>query len=349
MDQEFLQILDMTGAAAAGVRDGAVSWCTAAARRMGLLPGMELRALLPDSIPPEGGTMQFPVPALGEGVIAGLSTLGGQTVLLLRSEDAALTVNALGQISRVLNGPIEDILFNGRNLFERLEALEDPAIQAGTARLTRNFYRLLRTSGALLDQYGSTHDETFAPERTDLRRWLRDMTDRLCSVVDSTGRQLDVKLPENRLYAPADPALLEQALLGLLSNAIRFSPSGSAVTLRLYENAEHCFLNLRNAISAPVSFPDLGGAFTRTLGSEDQGLGLGLRRVQQIARLHGGTLLLECTPEGCFSATVCIPCRRDGVKLRAPAVPVDRSGGYDRMLVELADVLPDEVFDSRNL
>ena len=349
MDQQILQILNLTDTAAAGVRDGSVIWCTDAARRLGLEAGTALSALLPEFAAPDALPLRFPVPALGEHVSARLAPAGDVTVLLLDDGAAPLTVNALGQISRVLNGPIEDILFNGRNLFERLEALEDPAIQAGTARLTRNFYRLLRTSGALLDQYGSAHDEAFAPERVDLRRWLRDMTDRLCSVVDSTGRQLDVKLPENRLYAPADPALLEQALLGLLSNAIRFSPSGSAVTLRLYENAEHCFLNLRNPISAPVSFPDLGGAFTRPLGPEDQGLGLGLRRVQQIALLHGGTLLLECTPEGCFSATLCIPSRRDDVKLHAPAVPVDRSGGYDRMLVELADVLPDEVFDSRNL
>lgn len=349
MDQEFLRILNMTGAAAAGARDGSVIWCTDAARRLGLEEGTALSSLLPAFAAADALPLQFPVPALGEHVSARLAPAGDMVVLLLDDAAAPLTVNTLGQISRVLNGPIEDILFNGRNLFERLEALEDPAIQAGTARLTRNFYRLLRTSGALLDQYGSAHDESFVPERADLRRWLRSMTDRLCSAVASTGRQLDVRLPEGRLYAPADPVLLEQALLGLLSNAIRYSPPDSTVTLRLYENAEHAFLNLRNAISAPVSFPDLSGAFIRPLGPEDQGLGLGLRRVQQIARLHSGTLLLECTPEGCFSATVCIPCRREDVNLRAPAVPMDRSGGYDRMLVELADVLPDGVFDSRNL
>ena len=342
MDQEFLQILNMADAAAAVIRDGTVVWCSDAARRMGLFPGTELGALLPEA-------EVFSLPALSGGVSARRLPLGDQTVLLLHGEAAPLTVDALGQISRVLNGPIEEIMFTGRSLFERLEALEDPAIQAGTARLTRNFYRLMRTSGALLDQYGSAHDESFLPERTDLRRWLRDMADRLCAATESAGRRLDVRLPERRLYVPADPALLEQALLALLSNAIRYSPPDSAVTLRLYEQSEHCFLNLRNAISVPVSFPDLGGAFTRPLGPEDQGLGLGLRRVQQIARLHGGTLLLECTPEGCFSATVCIPCRREDVDLRMPAAPVDRSGGYDRMLVELADVLPDEAFDSRNL
>ncbi len=344
MDQEFLQILNMTGAAAAGLREGVVLWCTDAACRMGLRPGADLRAQLP-----EGDAELFSLAGLSAGVVVRRIPLGDQTVLLLQSEAPPLTVDALGQISRVLNGPIEDVLFTGRNLFERLEALEDPAIQAGTARLTRNFYRLLRTSGALLDQYSSAHDETFAPERTDLRRWLRELSDRLCAAVDSAGRRLELRLPERHLYAPVDPDLLEQALLGLLSNAMRYSPADSTVTLRLYEQSEHCFLNLRNAIAAPVSFPDLGGAFTRPLGPGDQGLGLGLRRVQQIARLHGGTLLLECTPEGSFSAALCIPCNREDLDLRAPAVSLDRSGGFDRLLVELADVLPDEVFDSRNL
>ena len=349
MDQAFAQILEMTGVAAAAIRDGVVIWTSEAARRLGLEPGTALAALLPEGTQPGEGTAQFPVPALGEQVTGRLSTAGESTVLVLDDGAAPLTVDALGQISRVLNGPIEDILFTGRALFEWLEALEDPGVQAGTARLTRNFYRLLRTSSALLDQYGSAHDEAFFPERTDLRRWLRDMAGRLCAAVESTGRRLEIDAPERRLYVPADAALLEQALLGLLSNAIRYSPEGAELALRLYEQSEHCFLNLRNPISGPVSFPDLGGAFTRPIGPADQGLGLGLRRVQQIARLHGGTLLLECTPEGRFSATLCIPCRREDVDLRAPAAPVDRTGGYSRLLVELADVLPDEAFDSRNL
>lgn len=349
MEQEFLQILNMTGAAAAGVRDGTVIWCTDAARRLGLLPGMELRALLPAFAPAEGGAAQFPMPALGEHISGRLAPAGDMSVLLLESGAAPLTVNTLGQISRILNGPIEDILFTGRNLFERLEALEDPAIQAGTARLTRNFYRLMRTSGALLDQYGSAHDETFAPERTDLRRWLRNMADRLCAAADSAGRQLEIRLPERRLYAPVDPVLLEQALLSLLSNAIRYSPADSAIVLELFEKSGHCFLNLRNALSGPVEFPDLAGAFHRPIGPEDRGLGLGLQRVQQIVLLHGGQAMFSCDGEGCFNASLCIPAQRSDVDLRAPAVPVDRSGGYDRLLVELADVLPDAVFDSRNL
>ena len=347
MDREFLQILNLTGAAAALLEDGSVSWCSDGARRLGLLSGTAAAALLPEGELP--GDALFPVPALGPQVVGRAARLDGGTLLLLRDEQEPLSIDTLGQISRVLSGSIEDILFTGQTLFERLEALEDPAVQAGTAHLMRNFYRLLRTSSALLDQYDSAHGAYFAPERIDIRRWLREQADRLCAAVASTGRTLAIDLPERHLYLPADTALLEQALLALLSNAIAYSPAGSDLRLQVVERSEHCVIELRNPISEPVSFPELGGAFTRPIGPEDRGLGLGLRRVRQIARLHGGTLLLSCGPDGCFSATVCIPCRRPEAELRGPAMPMDRSGGYSRLLVELADVLPDEAYDSRNL
>ena len=49
-----------------------------------------------------------------------------------------------------------------------------------------------------------------------------------------------------------------------------------------------------------------------------------------------------------FSAVMRIPCDRVPETLRVSPVQVDRSGGFSRMLIELSDVLPDDVYDSRN-
>ena len=75
---------------------------------------------------------------------------------------------------------------------------------------------------------------------------------------------------------------------------------------------------------------------------------LDLHRVRNAAGLHGGVLLLECLPTGEFSAVMRIPCDRAPETLRVSPVQVDRSGGFSRMLIELSDVLPDDVYDSRN-
>ena len=349
MDRDLLQILNIAGCAAAAVRDGAVVWRSEAARRFGLEPGMDVGALLPEGVSPGdlAGMQMLSLPALGPSVSARVCPWGEYTVLVLEQLRPALSYDAVGQIHRVLSGPVDDIMFTARGLFERLEALEDPQIQAGTARLNRDFYRLLRMSASLSDLHAGQRG--FSPARTDLRLWLQDLEQRLRGLVAAAGRQLSVGLPERRMYASVDADLLEQAVLSLLSNAIRYSPAGSTVTLHAQLRGNQCLISLQNPVAEGVQLPDLSGAFTRPpIPGDSHGLGLGLRRVQTIAEAHGGVLLLECTPAGEFSASLCVPCDRAEDRLHRPAVAVDRSGGYSRLLVELSEVLPDSVFDSRN-
>ena len=352
MDQDFLQILNIMGGAAFAFRGETVIWSSESARRLGVEPGMPVQQLLPAgvSLASLGEVRMLSLPALGNAVSARVCPCGDGFVLVLHDTAPALSYDSLGQINRILSGPMDDILFTARSLFERLEELEDPSIQAGTARLNRSFYRLLRMSASLTDLQSGARAQSFAPERTELRSWLRTMGEKLSSLVTAAGRRLELTLPQHHLYVQADPALLEQAILSLLSNAIRYSPDGSTVTLRAQEQNGHCLFTMRNAISEPVSLTDLSGAFTRPVDALDRhGLGLGLLRVQSIARLHGGVLLLECLSTGELSASLRIPCDRPAEELHASPVAVDRAGGYSRMLVELSDVLPDEVYDSRNL
>ncbi len=352
MDQDFLQILNIMGGAAFAVRGQSVIWSSESARRLGVEPGMPLQPLLPEDLTPAslGEVRMLSLPALGGTVSAQVCPFGEMLVLVLRDTAPSLSYDSLGQINRILSSPVDEIMFTARTLFERLEELEDPAIQSGTARLTRNFFRLLRMSASLTDLQSGVRSQSFVPERTEIRRWLRTMGEKLESLVSAAGRRLELTLPQHHLYAQVDPALLEQAILSLLSNAIRYSPAGSTVALKAQEQNGQCLFTMRNPVAEPVSLTDLAGSFTRPVDALDRhGLGLGLLRVQNIARVHGGVLLLECMPTGDFSATLRVSCDRPAEELHASPVPVDRTGGYSRMLVELSDVLPDEVFDSRNL
>ena len=352
MDQDFLQILNIMGGAAFAIRNETVIWSGEGARRLGAEPGMPVQSLLPEGVSPAslGEVRMLSLPALGASVSAQVCPCGDGFVLVLRDTAPALSYDSLGQISRILSDPVDDILRTARSLFERLEELEDPSIQAGTARLNRSFFRLLRTSTSLTDLQSGARGQSFAPERTELRQWLRTLGERLDSLVRAAGRTLELTLPQHHVYAKIDPVLLEQAILSLLSNAIRYSPEGSTVSLRVREQNGHCLFTMCNPVSEPVNLTDLTGSFTRPVDALDRhGLGLGLLRVQNAARRHGGVLLLECLPTGEFSASLRIPCAQAPEELHVTPVRVDRVGGYNRMLVELSDVLPDAVFDTRNL
>jgi signal transduction histidine kinase len=94
------------------------------------------------------------------------------------------------------------------------------------------------------------------------------------------------------------PDLVSEALSNLLDNAIRYTPRGGTVAVSF---------GLRPpAIIVSDSGPGISEAerelvferFSRGSTGSDRGSGLGLSIVREIARLHGGEVLLQTAPQG---------------------------------------------------
>lgn len=77
------------------------------------------------------------------------------------------------------------------------------------------------------------------------------------------------------------------------------------------------------------------------------GVGLGLPLVRHIAQLHGGAVALEAAADGTVTVTMSISRKRPAREalLKSPP-PLDYTGGMERTLVELSDVLPAGCYDS---
>lgn len=352
MDTEYLCFLDNLGGAIAVIENGSIAWCSKEALRYGVMVGAPLELLLPVGIGQEelGAAQQISLPNLGQRVYARVCATGSSLVLVLREESPEVSANALTQTSRMLRIPLNDIMLTSRRLFERLEDMGDPSIQAQTASLNRNFYQLLRTASAISELQQEEQENPVHPKRMELKAWLERVIRPAISAVATTGRTLQLALPNSMLFAQIDAAALEKALWCLLSNAVRYSSEGSLITLCLQNLEGHCLVTLRNPVSQPVQLGALSGGFGRPLAVEagDSGLGLGILRAQRIVRQHGGVLLLSCTPQGDFSASFRLPTRLPGGTQVRSTPHTEELGGFSRMLVELADVLPDEVYDSRN-
>ena len=72
------------------------------------------------------------------------------------------------------------------------------------------------------------------------------------------------------------------------------------------------------------------------------GLGIGLPVVQQVAKLHGGQMLLDSKEGAGTTVTLALPAERTSAVLHEPAI--EYHGGFQRALVELAGALPAEAY-----
>jgi len=125
------------------------------------------------------------------------------------------------------------------------------------------------------------------------------------------GGQVDVQI-EDGLIFPADPDLLRQLLNNLVSNAIRYRRRDGWIRLRAARCGsviEVTFANSTDPLPAEARrrifdrFYRLDPA--RNRASEGSGLGLSLAR--EIARAHGGDLVLDLSPADEFRLRLRLP------------------------------------------
>jgi signal transduction histidine kinase len=108
-----------------------------------------------------------------------------------------------------------------------------------------------------------------------------------------------------------DPARLEQVLTNLLSNACRYSPPTSTVTVRARVEERRALVDVvdEGAGIAPEQQEKLFTPFYRgdAAARHKGGLGLGLYITREIVRRHGGSLRVRSTPGHGSTFTVELP------------------------------------------
>jgi PAS domain S-box-containing protein len=117
---------------------------------------------------------------------------------------------------------------------------------------------------------------------------------------DELGVQLRVELPSNPVPATVDEQRVSQALDNLISNALKFTPAGGTVTVRLSANGGDLHIDVRDT-GQGIDEPDRHRVFERLYRSSkairDQipGAGLGLTIALAVVEAHGGQLSVQQT------------------------------------------------------
>ena len=148
-----------------------------------------------------------------------------------------------------------------------------------------------------------------APERIDLQDAAAELatwpfaafTSELASVfrsaVEKAGLKLTVDCPPLGEPAFVDREMWEKIVLNLISNAFKFTFDGE-IQVSLRQTATHFELGVRDTgVGIPADeVSKLFDRFHRVAGAQGrthEGSGIGLALVQELARLHGGSVTVE--------------------------------------------------------
>jgi two-component system phosphate regulon sensor histidine kinase PhoR len=131
---------------------------------------------------------------------------------------------------------------------------------------------------------------------------VQDLLERVQKSMRPLAMAADIKLDfrsvDDSLAIDGDGPQLEQVLTNLLSNGIKFTPPGGAVTLDAHRLANAVAITIHDTgIGIPADeIPDLATRFFRAsnaVAAAFGGTGLGLSIVAEIIERHGGTLTVD--------------------------------------------------------
>ena len=231
----------------------------------------------------------------------------------LRSLNEA-KVRYLATVSHELRTPLTSIVS-----FTELIRSEDGGLGEDVAEyldiIQRNAERLLRVVGDLVDLEGLEEGVArleLAP--ISIPTVARESVRSGWATAASDGIRLDV-MAQDGPEVQADSGRIQQVLDNLISNAVKFSPSGGRVEVRATHNASEWRIDVADTgMGIPASEVDhLFDRFFRASnarGARVPGSGLGLPTAKAIAELHGGRIEVASVVGTGTTFTVYLPIGR---------------------------------------
>ncbi len=228
-------------------------------------------------------------------------------------------------------GPLEDMLAN--------PAGPTPSDREQLETAHRNSLRLLKLVNTLLDFSRIEAGRVQAVyEPTDLAMLTADLAGMFRSAIERAGMRLCVDCPPLPEPVYVDREMWEKIVLNLLSNAFKFTLEGE-ITVALRWADDHVELEIRDTgIGIPAE--EMAHLFERfhrvegVKGRSYEGSGIGLSLVQELVKLHDGTIQVSSVINqgSCFTVLIPtgyahVPSDREAVaNLRSSAAPKKRAG-----------------------
>jgi signal transduction histidine kinase/ActR/RegA family two-component response regulator len=243
------------------------------------------------------------------GVAAALAKAHGQIESSLESERAArarehearvlaeqasrMKDEFIAMLGHELRNPLAAVSSASSVLEHSLrDAPVGPVVANATAIIRRQTHHLARLTDDLLDAGRVVIGRIRLDRKSvDLAAIVHQALESLRNAHRLDGYTIDVALAP--LWIDADPVRMNQIVMNLLTNAVKYTPAPGAIDVRLERDGDDAVLAVRDTGIGiePDLLPRIFDLFVqgkRSLDRSQGGLGIGLTLVRRLVELHGG-------------------------------------------------------------
>ena len=206
----------------------------------------------------------------------------------------------VANVSHELKTPIAAI----RGLVETVIDDEQMPEETRARFLAKVRYQSMRLSSIVTDLLTISRLESEGgaiTETVDLCDTVQASAEALVATAEEQGIDVRVELPDERVYVLGDAEALGQITSNLLDNALKYTPRGGNVWVRLRQEESYAVIEVEDT-GVGIAAPDRERIFERfyrvdkARSRELGGTGLGLSIVKNIALAHNGNVMVESTP-----------------------------------------------------
>ncbi len=275
---------------------------------------------------------------------ATVTRMEGTDLFIFEQDTEMAQLQAMALAAQELRSPLANVMTVADELFSQQDENYAPEDRQLAARVNRGLFQLLRIVGNMSDAYRYSRELEGQLEMRDICAFWEEFWEQSAQLLSGSGITLTYSGLRESIHCLMDGEKLERAASNLLSNALKFTPKGAQLSVKLSRRGSLLSLSLTDSgigVSSAIR-SSIYSRFTRQPGIEDgrHGIGLGMVLVRRAAILHGGTVLVEQLPDQGTRVTMTMRLRQNcGGLLRSPIYRVDYAGERDHKLIELSESL----------
>ena len=210
---------------------------------------------------------------------------------------------------------------------EQIKKAPQKHLDEGVELIRNNGKNLLQLINQLLD-LSKLESGAFQLQlrQGDVVPYLRYLAESFQTYANSRNLSLRFHTLLESLVMDYDPEQLKQVVTNLISNAVKFTPSGGEVTVRAKEENKQLFLEVSDT-GVGIDQEKLPFIFNRFYQADSsatrrgEGTGIGLAHTQELVQLMGGTIAVESKLGAGTRFTVILPVNNQADLIQDGAIP----------------------------